>query len=278
MAAAQPAALHDLRALRTLLEQRFPDAMPGVSTHRTARPAATGIVELDRALPGGGFPLGKLSVCKPQGGSTSILRAACQATIAAGDRAAWIDGSLTIAGASWTDGPLLVRPRGDRQAVGAADLLLRSGGFRIVVLAGVELDSADNVRLVRAVHDGGGAFVALTTRANMAALRLAVRIAPDAYRWHHDPFGDPAKAHDVRLHAEVRALGWNARAMFTLPVESHELRLSLEPGLADRRGGPTRPGQFKSGNQRNRRCVNGPPGGSSGRPPDVPPHRPRPTP
>ena len=45
--------------------------------------------------------------------------------------------ALTIAGASWADGPLLVRPRGDRQAVAAADLLLRSGGFRLVVLAGV---------------------------------------------------------------------------------------------------------------------------------------------
>ena len=225
---------HDLAALRSLIEQKFPDAMP--IARRTARPAATGIPELDRALPGGGFPLGKLSVCEPQGGATSILRAACHATIAAGDRAAWIDGALTAAGAFWDDGPLLVRPRGDKQAIAAADLLLHSGGFRLVVLTGVALESADNVRLVRAAHEGGGAFVALTTRANMAALRLSARIAPDSYRWHHDPFGDPAEAHDVRLHAEVRALGWNARADFTLPVQSHELRLSLDSGLADRRG------------------------------------------
>lgn len=224
----------DLAALRALIEQKFPDAMP--IARRTTRPAATGIPELDRALPGGGFPLGKLSVCEPHGGATSILRAACHTTIAAGDRAAWIDGGLTAAGAFWTDGPLLVRPRGDKQAISAADLLLHSGGFRLVVLVSVELASADNVRLVRAAHEGGGAFVALTTRANMAALRLTARIEPDAYRWHHDPFGDPAAAHEVRLHAEVRALGWNARADFTLPVQSHELRLSLESGLADRRG------------------------------------------
>ena len=244
------AQLAELRALRTLIEQKFPDAMP--LARRTVRPAATGIAELDRALPGGGFPLGKLSACEPRGGSTSILRAACLATVTAGDRAAWIDGSLTITGAYWDDGPLLVRPRGDTHAVAAADLLLRSGGFRLVVLAGTELQGADCVRLVRAAHEGGGAFVALTERATMAALRLAVRIAPDAYRWHHDPFGDPAEAHDVRLHAEVRALGWNKRAEFTLPVQSHELRLSLDPGLTDRRG---RAGSSRSGNSRSRRRV-----------------------
>ncbi|GDX86621.1 hypothetical protein LBMAG44_05340 [Gemmatimonadota bacterium] len=247
MAAAQ------LAELRALLEQKFPDAMP--LARRTSRPASTGIAELDRALPNGGFPLGKLSACEPQGGSTSILRAACQACITAGDRAAWIDGSLTITGAFWDDGPLLVRPRGDKQAIGAADLLLRSGGFRIVVLAGVDLESADSLRLVRAAHEGGGALVVVATKANVAALRLSVRIAPESYRWHHDPFGDPAEAHDVRLHAEVRALGWNARAEFTLPVQSHELRLSLESGLADRRGRTIRPGQSKTGNSRSRRRV-----------------------
>jgi len=261
-----------LAELRALIEQKFPDAIP--LARRTVRPAATGIAELDRALPGGGFPLGKLSLCEPHGGSTSILRAACLATITNGDRAAWIDGSLTITGAFWDDGPLLVRPRGDKQAIAAADLLLRSGGFRIVVLAGTELTSADCVRLVRAAHEGGGAFVALTERATMAALRLIVRIAPDAYRWHHDPFGEPAEAHDVRLEAEVHALGWNTRATFTLPVQSHELRLSLEPGLADRRG---RSGNSKSSNQRSRRRVHTPLGessGSLGPPPDQPPRSP----
>lgn len=232
-----------LAALRALIEERFPDALPVAHTQRTVRPAATGIPELDHALPGGGFPLGRLSVCEPLGGATSILRAACHATLAAGNRAAWVDGAGTTTGAFWSDGPLLVRPRGAKQAIAAADLLLRCGGFRLVVLAvgkPAELASADCVRLGRAVHEGGGAFVALASRATMAALRLAVRVAPESYRWHHDPFGGPAEAHEVRLHAEVRSLGWNRRAQFTLPVESHELRLSLEPRLADRRG---RPGQ-----------------------------------
>ena len=66
--------------LRVLLEQRFPDAVQ-IAQH-TADPVATGIAQLDRALPGGGFPLGRLTVWEPGGGATSIMRAACSAAIA----------------------------------------------------------------------------------------------------------------------------------------------------------------------------------------------------
>jgi hypothetical protein len=225
-----------LAALRALIEERFPDALPLSHSQRTVRPAATGIPELDRALPHGGFPLGRLSVCEPHGGATSILRAACQTTLDAGDRAAWIDGSLTTSGAFWQEGPLLVRPRGEKQSIAAADLLLRCGGFRLVVLAGADLKDADTVRLVRAAHEGGGAFVALTTKANMAALRLVTQIDAASWSWERDPFGDPAEPRAVSLRAEVRSLGWNKRAQFTLPVQSHELRHALDARLVDRRG------------------------------------------
>jgi hypothetical protein len=229
-------------ALRSLLEQRFPGAVQVV--RHTANPVATGIAQFDRALPGGGFPLGRLTVWEPGGGATSIMRAACGTAVANGDRAAWIDAAGTIAGAFWDEGPLLVRPRGRVHALRAVDELLRSGGFRLLVLAGERGTDApifrdvDLVRLVRSAHDGGGAFVALTGLSTMAALRIATRIAPDAYRWRRDPFGDPADLRDVRIRAQVRALGWNARAEFSIPVQAHELRLSLEPGLADRRGLP----------------------------------------
>jgi hypothetical protein len=227
-----------IAALRALIEQRFPDAMP--IGQRIVRPVATGFATLDRALPGGGFPLGKLSVCQPQGGMTSILRAACRTVVAGGDRAAWIDGSGTVAGAFWVDdGPVLIRPKSRIGAIDAANLLLRSGGFRLVVLAGgIEPRDAALVRLIRSVHEGGGAFVALTPLATMAALRLTARIMPESYRWRRDPFGDPAEVQEVRIHVEARAPGWNGRAELSIPVQSHELRLSLEPRLADRRGLP----------------------------------------
>lgn len=219
-------------ALRALIEQKFPDAVPIV--HRTARPVATGIRELDRALPNGGFPLGRISVCEAGGGISAILRAACHTTIANGERAAWVDGAQTIAGAFWDDGPLLVRPDTHTNALRAADELVRSGGFQLVVLTGTKATDPETMRLVRGVHDGGGALVTVTPNSSMAALRLVSRI--DDCRWIFDPFGDPAELQYVRVRTHARAMGWDKRAEFLLPVRSHELRMSLESGLADRRG------------------------------------------
>lgn len=195
---------------------------------------ASGIGELDRALPGGGFPLGRLSLCEPAGGVTAMLRAVCAYTIANGERAAWVDGARTIAGAFWDDLALLVRPPSHVHAVRAADELLRSGAFRLVVLSGVEPADTESMRLVRAVHDGGGAFALIAAHATTSALRLTSRFV--RYRWRLDPFGDPAEVRAVQLRVTVRALGWNAKAKFSMPVRTDELRLSLDPGLADRRG------------------------------------------
>lgn len=219
-------------SLRALIEQKFPNAVP--VTQRTVRPVASGIRELDRSLPNGGFPLGRISVCEAGGGISAILRAACHATLANGERAAWIDGAQTIAGTFWDEGPLLVRPDSSTHALRAADELVRSGGFQFVVLTGTKATDTETMRLVRAVHDGGGAFVSVTPNSSMAALRLSARI--DDCRWTFDPFGDPAELQHVRIRTHARALGWDKRAEFLLPVRSHELRLSLESGLADRRG------------------------------------------
>ena len=223
-------------SLQALIAERFPNAVP--VARRTARPVASGITELDRALPNGGFPLGRLSLCEPNGGVTAMLRAACANTIANGERAAWVDGARTIAGAFWDDAALLVRPPSRVHAVRAADELLRSGAFRLVVLSGVEPADTESMRLVRAVNEGGGAFALIATNATTSALRLTSRFA--RYRWRFDPFGDPAEVRDVRVRVAVRALGWNAKTEFSIPVRSYELRLSLEPTLADRRGVTTR--------------------------------------
>jgi hypothetical protein len=222
-------------ALRALIEQRFPDAIPVV--HRTAQPVRSGIPELDRVLPHGGFPLGKLSLCEPLGGMTALLRATCRATIAAGDRAVWIDGARTIAGAFWRDDEsLLIRPECHSHAVRAADELLQCGGFRLVVLTGLQPTDTEAMRLVRAVHGGGGAFITIAPHANMAGLRLTSHI--ERFHWRFDPFGEPAEVESVEMRIRSRALGWDKHAVFSLPVTPHELRLSLEPGVADRRGLP----------------------------------------
>ena len=227
-----------LQELRRLLEGRFPDAVP--VTYRTAGAVATGLSELDRVLPGGGLPRGRLAAWVPGGGATAVLQAACLEAVRRGERAAWVDGAGMVAGEFWRGGPLLVRPavgegRG-RAALAAAEELLRSGGFALVVVSGVEAVGTEAVRLARAAREGGSALVMLTAGVPVAALRVRSRIAPDGYRWRRGPFGEPAEVEAVEVQVQATAMGWSARAELVLPVARHDLRLSLDPGLADRRG------------------------------------------
>lgn len=221
-------------ALKALLESRFPDAVP--VTHRTAEPVATGIWALDAILPGAGLPRGRLTVWAPEGGATAILRAASQTTVLNGERSAWIDGKGTIAGAFWEEGPILVRPRTRREGLRASEELLRCGGFALVVVAGIEPEGMENVRLSRAAREGGGALVTLTTHTSMASLRLSSKILGESYRWRRDPFGDPADAEEAKIQIRAQSLGWSRTVDLPIQVVPFEGRISLDGGLADRRG------------------------------------------
>lgn len=165
-----------------------------------------------------------------------MLRTACLAVAAAGERSAWIDGGTTIAGAFWTDGPYLVRPASHLDAIRAAGELLRSGGFSLLVLAGCDPQGVETVRLTRAAREGGTALVAIGTATSMASVRLSSRLV--RWQWRRTPFGEPADARQATVRVQSRAAGWNAHVEFPLPVLPHELRLSLEPALVDRRGRP----------------------------------------
>lgn len=226
--------------LREVLARRFPDAVP--VTYGTAGAVATGVAALDGVLPGGGVPRGRLSVWAPGGGATAVLQGACGGVVVRGERAAWVDGAGVLtcrpgpaageAGAA----PLVLRPSGGRAALECAEELLRSGGFALVVLSGVGAVGAEAVRLSRAVREGGGAFVALMEGVPIAALRLESRIAPGGYRWRAGVFGEPVEVESAVVEVRVRGMGLSARVEFLLPVVGHELRLSLEPGVVDRRG------------------------------------------
>lgn len=229
-------AANSVAALRALIQQRFPDATPLTGGAQTTEQVASGIDALDQILPNGGFPRGRLSVWAPFGGVTAILRAACQAVVANGERSAWIDSQRSIAGAFWNDGPYLVRPSSRLHALRAAEELLRSGGFSLLILSDAEPHGTEMVRLTRASREGGTALVAVGSSASMASLRLTSRLM--RYRWRRTPFGDPANAEDATVRVHARSVGWNAHTDFPLPVMHHELRLSLESELADRRGLP----------------------------------------
>lgn len=222
--------------LKRALERQFPDALP--LRQGTAAVVGTGIEALDGLLPGGGLARGRLTAWRPGGGATAVLRAASEAAVRRGERAAWIDGAGLQAADHWRGGPLLVRP-GPAGALSSAEELLRSGGFALVVLQGAGREAArEAVRLTRAARAGGSAFVAVLSEAAVAHLRVVSRIAPDQYRWRHDPFGEPAEVVAVRLEVEASSLGWSGRASFELPVRMHVTRLAPEPRLVDRRGAP----------------------------------------
>ncbi len=197
---------------------------------------ATGVAALDRVLPGGGLPRGSLTAWTPGGGATAVLRSACRIARVQGERAAWVDGAGVIRGDLWEDEAALFRPRGGREALECAEELARSGGFALVVLSGSRSGSAERRRLANAAREGAGALVALERDGFMAGLRVATRIRPDGYRWRPGPFGEPAEAEAVAVRARVMALGWSKEAEFSLSIAPHDLRLSLEPELGDRRG------------------------------------------
>jgi hypothetical protein len=226
--------LQALQSVRAQLDKQFPNATP--VPRRTSDGVATGIAALDAILPNGGFPKGRLSVWTPNGGATAALRAACTATVGRSERAVWVDGAGTIAGAFWRVGPVLVRPRGRVEALRAAEVLARSGGFALVVVTGVEPEGTENVRLSRAAHDGGTAVIALTHSGSTAGLKITSRLAADEYVWARGPHGEPALVTSVGMHVRVSALGWNRRMRIALPVQHDVARCALDPMMPDRRG------------------------------------------
>ena len=229
---AVPATVLDLRRE---LERRFPDAQP--VRYGTTESVATGLGPLDAALPAGGLPRGRVTLWRPGGGATAVLRSACAAVVADGERAAWVDGAGVVAGAYWDDGPFLFRP-GPADAAACAEELLRSGGFALVVLTGggAGLGDGEGVRLGRGAREGGTAFVAVARGAPVSHLRMRTAFEPGGFRWREGPFGEPSVLESVMVQARLESMGLDRRVRFRLGVEYHDVRLSLEPRLVDRRG------------------------------------------
>lgn len=220
--------------LREVLESRFPDAIPAV--YRTAGGIVTGVHALDRALPNGGLPRGRLSTWQRGVGSAALLRAACLETVRRGERAAWIDSHLTACpDVSWA-GVALVRPEKAGDALLCAEELLRCGGFALVVLWGAETRGAERLRLCRAAREGGSAFVETSAEGHMAAVRIRSWAGADSLRWERSEVGEPIRLKEVRVRVRATALGWSQEAEVSLPMASHAHRLSLEPTLVSRRG------------------------------------------
>ena len=221
--------------LRRQLEERFPDAQP--VQYGTTAAVPTGVGALDAALPAGGLPRGRVTLWRPGGGASAVLRSACAAAVASGERAAWVDGAGAVAGSYWGGGAWLFRPPPDLAAL-CTEELLRSGGFALVVLTNGSglLAEGEGVRLSRAAREGGGAFVVVSEEVPVSHLRARSAFDPGGFRWRRGPFGEPVSLERVAVRAQLESMGLDRRIRFRLPVEHHDVRLSLEPRLVDRRG------------------------------------------
>jgi hypothetical protein len=141
----------------------------------------TGLGALDEAL-GGGLPRGRVTelVGPRSTGRTGLACAIAAGATRAGETIAWVDpedaldpeaaaaAGVTLARTLW------VRPRSITDALRATDLLLRAGGFGLVVL---DLGERERPRAAAAPPPAGATLLLLAPRGQpgaFAALRLEV--------------------------------------------------------------------------------------------------------
>lgn len=180
-----------LEALRRSLRVRPADAV--VASRRWL---STGIDEIDAIL-GGGLLCGRLMeiVGPPSSGRTALLLCALAAATARGEVVAWIDPACALdVRALDRAGVVLprvlwVRPHSLRQALAAAEVVLGTDGFALVVLdlgdaEAVHLPDGAWARLSRAAERAGAAVV-LLAEAHLSGTFAAVtlQLEPVARAW-----------------------------------------------------------------------------------------------
>lgn len=221
--------------LRSLLEKRFPGALP--ATQRTTPVLPAGFAPFASLLPNGGFARGTQSVWDEGVGAGALLWRVAQETMARGERAAWIEAGV-VRSVGRGGGCIHVHPPSPDAAWEAAEVLASSGGVAFVVLmCGVTAPRSVRSRLVHAAREGGAVLVERTDEPFMASLRLRSSASPDGYRWARGPWGEPALASSVRVRVGVRGMHWSREGDVELPIASADRPLRLAPAEApDRRG------------------------------------------
>ncbi|MBK8250609.1 MAG: hypothetical protein IPK85_24910 [Gemmatimonadetes bacterium] len=260
-------------ALATLRAQLATVVAPTPAVERTL---ATGILALDATLPGGGIPCGRLTEVAGASGSgaTSLAHAIVARAIVDKQPVAYIDATRTLAPGDWaplaTTGLLwVIRPPTDGHGTWCADILLRSGAFRLVVLDDTTpIPRSIVIRLSRLAQDtqaallvvhhqpAGRGLVGSALRLEMerrlrprherpAWRRVETRLARAAHGQSLTPVStrstdDAPPAHRT-LHAFTCTITKGAGHDGPLAVEvtcAHDLprRLCPNPAIPDRRG------------------------------------------
>jgi hypothetical protein len=192
-----------------------------------ARPRLTsGMTALD-ALLGGGWPQGKVGemVGPDASGRSGVAIATVAAAAARGEVVAWLDATDALdpasAAAAGVDlrRVLWVRPHGVEEAVRAAELVLETGGFTVVVLDfGSGVSSAQGrggkgrgalrLRLVRAVEQAGVVALVLAERPWVGTLAgVTAAFGRGEVRWGGNVDGEPRWLAGIALQVQVERGG-----------------------------------------------------------------------
>jgi hypothetical protein len=232
-------------ALRETLAMRHRESSLAAFTQAGEAVLASGLPELDAAL-GGGFPRGAIATLEgaaSAGRSTVAARLLAQGTaqglaaaVTLADGAQWFAPALAAAGVRLER--LTLVPLADpRQVARAADILLRSNAFGVVVipaLPGEVMRAAVWTRLAALAHHAGAVLLALASEPSselryFASVRVALALERVQFAGPPGPFcalhGFTLRA-DVRKHkraapgarARVTALGFDA----VTPVETRD--------------------------------------------------------
>ena len=218
-----------MAALEDILQQH--SIWRGAAFARPAQVVATGYGVLDRELPGGGWPSGALSevLGSQKGvGELQILMPALAALSAAGKRIVWLAPphlpyapALAAAGLDLAN-LAVVRAPGRRDALWAAEQVLRAGTCR-ALLAWFHRASYPELQRLAAAAESGGACVVLfrpreaEREPSPACLRIALEpaageLAVRILKRRGPPAAGPLR---VPLNRPAHALG---RPAFSVPA------------------------------------------------------------
>jgi hypothetical protein len=211
----------------------------------------TGVGALDGALHAtGGVPRGRLTELLGAAGSgvTTLARRLVGQALAAGAWVAYVDATCTLAPRDWADTERLwvVRPPDPARAAWCADVLLRSGGFGLVVVDGAPvLSRAVALRLLQLAREANAALVLVGTGTRASdiagALRLRARAAnggpgvgdrPPVRRWRPEGGGTWSVVHRAVITVEKGGTHRNVEVSCAVGVAR---RLCTHPEVPDRR-------------------------------------------
>lgn len=236
-----------IEGLRAAIAARFRDAVRPATAPRG--PAlASGWEAVDRSLPGGGLAPGETAVLEgePGAGGLALASAWAQSAAARGEPVAVLDAAASCLPHAWvepadTAAPIwVVRPPVPADVWPAADIVLRSGAFGLVILLDPGVAPVGvGPRLVRLARDRDARLIVAGEAPFAPTARVRLRLC--AIEWDEGPTGDAPAARAFEARCGTRG-GLEAPPGEVRREDARTDRLRPAARAADRRPSSARSG------------------------------------